>query len=241
MSGVPGARRKHGALTQKVSSLEQHAAELSAQLKQLQLQNDSARRREAALTAICSVTRLAISTLQGLGSALDGIAAPSIYAPIFSVAKIDVCIDITLRNQPWGPLHVQPGPLRWPSDFHTPLAQQMADGGPHSVLQHCMGMLQRYPQHFGWVQRQTPETSRDMLYLIQGGAVCLPGVCLRCVLGSCFLTPRLPAIAAPCRWRCVCCASSDVVGCSHHASITAERRHARSSCLLHRVSLTAAL
>jgi hypothetical protein len=170
------ARRKRATVAHKISSLEQHAAELAAQLKQLQLQNRSARRRESVLAAMCSATRLAVDMIQQLGAAIPGIAAPISRPMSLGIAKIDVCIDITLRDQHCAPLRTAAGPLCWPSDPHTPLAQQLADGGPLALLEHCLGLLQKHPQSFGWVQRQTPQTCRDMLYLIQGGAVCLRSV-----------------------------------------------------------------
>jgi hypothetical protein len=170
---IPEGRQKRVTSAQKVSSLEQHAAELSEQLKQLQLENHRLRRRERVLAAVSSATQQAVNMIQQLGSAIQGIAAPVSQPQSLSIAKIDACIGITLRDLECSTLGAAPmssGPLRWPTDANTPLAQQLAGGGPLALMQHSLGLLQRYHQYLGWVQRQTPETSRDMLYLIQGGA-----------------------------------------------------------------------
>jgi hypothetical protein len=194
---APRNRRRPGATTQHIHSLEQHAEELAAQLRLLQVQNQNARQREHALSAICAATRFGVEVAEQFGDTFAGALAPvsSLRCSTY-VTFIGKCIEAALKDLPsasQAAATTPSSPLRWPRNPHTPLAQQLADGGPLALLVHCLGLLQRYPQQFGWVQRQTPETSRDMLYLIQGGAVCLPQVFLQ----------QQPQLACACQ-ACMC-------------------------------------
>lgn len=182
--GAKQQRRCTGAVANTILCLEQQAAALASQVKQLELQNQSTRQRHTVLSAICSVTRLGVDVAAGFGSGLaEAAASCSSVLHACSLKAVDMCVGVTLKDHPWAvqaAVAPPPRPLRWPSAADAPLAQQLADGGPLALLQHFLGLLQQHPQQFGWVQRQNPETARDMLHLIQGKAASSPYIMILC-------------------------------------------------------------